>query len=40
MGGVNCVLLLLLLLKFYPEEKTFECLPLKKMKNVPNRFEL
>ena len=33
-------LLLLLLLKYYPEEKNHECLLLKqKFKNIPNRSE-
>ena len=32
--------MLLLLLKYYPEEKNVECLLKKKMKkNIPNRFE-
>ena len=39
---VDCMLLLLLLflLNYYPEEKSFECLLLKqKSKNVPNKSE-
>ena len=38
-GGI-LLSLLLLLLKYYPEDKIFECLLLKqKRKSVPKRFE-